>query len=256
MNCSLDMLARKEKLFNLIHQHRLKSDPYLTRCTCSFVCSSAAKSTLCEREPLCHSRGGSVAPQGTVSSSCPAPPRPREAMPRRAGGAGSVLLPLLHGSGSAWRRVCMDMGLHGERVCVARGLLAWFSCGKPPLAALQDNTKQKQKLAGEQLGARAGLCPAQQLAQRHEALRFPATGGAVSCSLGDQRCGCPRAALTARGPCTGSGLWLRAASKLQGPEGSECLPPARPALKLSPSEISPPAKQNPALRLGCTQHHG
>lgn len=133
----------------------------------------------------------------------------------------------------------MDKGLHGERVCVARGLLAWFSCGKPPLAALQDNTKQKQKLAGEQPGARAGLCPAHQLAQRHEALRFPATG-AVSCSLGDQRCGCPRALLAARGPCTGSGLWLRAASKLQGPEASECLPPAHPALKLSPSKTHHP----------------
>lgn len=222
MNCSLDMLARKEKLFNLIHQHRLKSDPYLTRCTCSFVCSSAAKSTLCEREPLCHSRGGSVAPQGTVSSSCPVPPRPREAMPRRAGG--------LHGSGSARRRVCVDKGLHGERVCVARGLLAWFSCGKPPLAALQDNTKQKQKLAGEQPGARAGLCPAHQLAQRHEARRFPATG-AVSCSLEISGAAVPGLRSLPEAPARGLGSGCEQAA---GPGGQRVPAPCPSCPKAEP----------------------
>lgn len=144
-----------------------------------------------------------------------------------------------------------------------RGLFARFSCGQPPLTALQDNTKQKQKLAREQPGARAGLCPAHQLAQRYGALRFPATGD-VSCSLGYQRglgvftiwpraavkrpspaegsissadgaglCSLPEAAgaqsSAAPGPSAGSGLRLQAASKLRVPDRCGGEPSEQPA---------------------------
>lgn len=48
----------------------------------------------------------------------------------------------MHGSSVVWIEGCMDPGF-----CVAKGLheqgFAWFSCGKSPLTAFQDNMKQK-----------------------------------------------------------------------------------------------------------------
>lgn len=158
-----------------------------------------------------------------------------------------------------------------------RGLFARFSCGQPPLTALQDNTKQKQKLAREQPGARAGLCPAHQLSQRYGALRFPATGD-VSCSLGYQRgLGVftiwPRAAVKRPSPAEGSISSADGAGLCSLPEaagarssaapgplralGSGCRPRAscgsRTAAGGSPASSLPAAR--PALRLSPSKTH-
>lgn len=124
-------------------------------------CSSATKSTpkSCRQELA----EAAEAPQGTVTFSCLHFRGCARVMPCEKGGL-AALPPL-------FRRIegCTDPGF-----CMAKGSheqgFTWFSCGKSQLTALQDNTKQKQKLVWpwhpyEATGAlpssmpgRAGLC--------------------------------------------------------------------------------------------------